>query len=511
MQRRPHVLWLMSDQHHAGCTGYAGNPNVRTPNLDRIAARGVEFTRAFANNPICSPSRICFMTGQYMRTHRMFGNDHAEYPHPNPETLACLFRRYGYQTGLFGKSHMIRRWDDDGFERVRYTDLCDATHDDPLTTHYFRYLNELGLADFYEEGSPKKGQAYTLDGTAPAVLPYEHSIEHYTGEETLKFLTERDVSRPFFIHMTFQRPHAPIAPAGEFFDLYDPEEIVLPDSAVDYFENRFSGKPGFMRRMLENGCGYPLADTDPMRLKRCLASYYALITCIDMEIGRVLQKLEEMGELENTIIFYTADHGDFAGDHGLFHKNFGLYESIQRIPFLLSWPGGPRGMRCEEIVESVDFYPTLCQLCEVPLPPGREGKSVVSVVLGDEPGRDAAYCEWDWWLLRRKVAAIRTRDFRLVFYGGSEGGELYDHRSDPGEVNNLWEQPEYAGISTELLGRLLEFTLGYAAETDFSLDQRYGREQGFSPTKLVHKGRRYWSNLTDAYTRETAWPPATPD
>ena len=137
MTKRPNVLWLMSDQHNANCMSLMGHPNVRTPNLDRIAARGVAFSNGFANNPICSPSRICFMTGQYAHTHQMYGNDHAEYPEPNPETLTCRFRRHGYQTALFGKSHMVRRWDEDGFERIAYTDLCDATRDDPLTCHYF--------------------------------------------------------------------------------------------------------------------------------------------------------------------------------------------------------------------------------------------------------------------------------------------------------------------------------------------------------------------------------------
>ncbi|MDE2724996.1 MAG: sulfatase-like hydrolase/transferase [Gemmatimonadota bacterium] len=301
MARRPNVLWLMSDQHNANCTGFAAHPNVRTPNMDRIADEGVVFTRAFCNNPICSPSRICFMTGQYCHTHRMFGNDHSEIPEANPNTLACQFRRYGYQTAVIGKAHMVRRWDEDGFERIRYTDLCDATHLDPTETHYFKYLEDLGLSDFYEEGSARPGQQYTMDGSAPAKLPYQHSIEHYTGNESLAFLKERDDERPFFLHMSFQRPHAPIAPAAEHFDMYNPDEMVLPDSAVDYFERRFAGKPEFMQKRLADGCGYPLADPNSDRLKRCLASYYALITAIDSEIGRVLDYLDEVGEFERGI------------------------------------------------------------------------------------------------------------------------------------------------------------------------------------------------------------------
>ena len=506
MARRPNVLWLMSDQHNANCVGFAEHPNVQTPNMDRIADEGVVFTRAFCNNPICSPSRICFMTGQYCHTHRMFGNDHSEIPEANPNTLACQFRRYGYQTAVIGKAHMVRRWDEDGFERIRYTDLCDATHLDPTETHYFKYLEDLGLSDFYEEGSARPGQEYTMDGSAPAKLPYRHSIEHYTGNESLAFLKERDDDRPFFLHMSFQRPHAPIAPAAEHFDMYDPDEMVLPDSAVDYFERCFAGKPEFMQKRLADGCGYPLADPNPDRLKRCLASYYTLITAIDSEIGRVLDYLDEVGELENTVVLYCADHGDFAGDHGLFHKNFGIYDSIHRIPFVIRYPGGPSGATCDAIVESVDWYPTLCRLCDIPVPDGRDGRDLVPVVNSKADGKEAAFCEWDWGNPGGKVSAIRTRDFRLVFYGSLDEGEVYDHRNDPGEIANVWADPEYADVRFDLLAQLMRFTLQYRTDTGRSSHER-GLNKRFAPTNLVHKGRRYWRDLKEAYTKETVWPP----
>jgi arylsulfatase A-like enzyme len=250
-----------------------------------------------------------------------------------------------------------------------------------------------------------------------------------------------------------------------------------------------------------------LADPDESRLRRCLASYYALISCIDMEIGRVIEKLAEAGELDNTIIFYTADHGDFAGDHGLFHKNFGLYDSICRIPFLLSWAGGPQGETCDDLVESVDLYPTLCELCDIPLPEGREGRSLTPVGEGQKIDRTAAFTEWDWWRLNRKVSAIRTSDYRLVFYGGEEGGELYDHRTDPGEIRNLWDDEDYKSVRMELVERLLTFTQGYGVKTDFSQDRRLGQEQRYSATKLMHKQRRYWSRLQASHTEPTSWPP----
>ncbi|MCF6175236.1 MAG: sulfatase-like hydrolase/transferase [Victivallaceae bacterium] len=504
MKKRPNVLWLMSDQHNANCSGYAGNPDVKTPNLDRIAAGGVNFTNGFANNPICSPSRICFMTGQYMHTHQLFGNDHAEYLHHNSDTLACQFRRYGYQTGLFGKSHMIRCWDEDGFEKISYTDLCDARRDDPRSTHYFKYLDDLGLADNYEEGSTKPGQEYMNNGSGYSTLPYEHSIERYTGDETLKFIEERDESRPFFIHMSFQRPHAPIAPSKEFYEMYDPSKIILPDSKHDWLENRFAGKPQHLQDQLNAGCEYPLAADEP-ELRRCIASYYGLISAIDMEIGRVLDRLKAMGELDNTIIFYTADHGDFAGEHGLFHKNFGLYESIQRIPFLFSWPGAPLGAVSENLVESVDLYPTLCELCNIPLPENIDGTSLVNYATA--PGKDAVFCEWESFAVDLRLSSIRTENFRLVFYGDIIDGELYDRSIDPGEVNNLWNAPEYAEAKMELVMRLLDFTLNYHKKTAAVDDRKLAIGECHSPTKLLHKNGIYWSDLQTVYNTKKTWPP----
>ena len=169
--KRQNVLWLMSDQHNAGCTAYAEHPDVKTPNLDRIARRAVTFTNAFCNNPICAPSRISFITGQYCHTHRMFGNDNRWMRTPNPTSLASVFQRHGYQTALIGKSHMVPAWDHASFEHIRYTDLIDADISDPRTNHYFAYLDELGLADFFGEGTAKPGQGDVDDGIHAGAAP----------------------------------------------------------------------------------------------------------------------------------------------------------------------------------------------------------------------------------------------------------------------------------------------------------------------------------------------------
>ncbi len=491
MNPRPNILWLMSDQHNAGCLGCAGHPNVRTPNLDRLAAAGVRFSQAYCNNPICAPSRLSFATGQYPHTHRLLGNNNFELDDRNPHTLAAVLRRQGYQTALVGKAHMIKKWDEEAYEHIRYCDLCDADRTDLTTHHYFRFLMDHGLADEYEDGALPPDHEARRCGCAVANLPYKYSIEHWTGEESLAFLKNRDPRRPFLLHMSFERPHPNWTPAAEHAGLYDPDDIELGPDMADWWENKWAGRPEFITRMVANR----MRRFDLRGLKKALAYHFALVTTIDMEIGRVLDWLEESGELDNTVIVYTADHGDFAGDHGICDKNIGIYESIHRIPFLLRYPGGPRGVVREGIIESVDLLPTLCELADAPAPEGIDGRSVLPLAEGRGEGKPEAICEWDFPPPQRRVLAIRTERFRLVYYSRELGGELYDHETDPYEMRNLWSDPAYQAVRLELLERLLDRVKFFSCKSDYDTDAQRAREERFTLRALVQKKCRKWSEL----------------
>ncbi len=497
MTKRPNVLWLMSDQHNANSTGYAGNPNVKTPNLDRLAAAGVNFRRAYTANPICAPARISLITGQYCHTHRMFGNVNNLYSVPNPDTLAAVFRRSGYQTALFGKAHMVPLWDREGFEHIRYDNLGDVAPDDPLTSEYFRSIVDADAADRMDREMNTPG----APGSRPSFLPYELSCEHFTGEEAVRFLGSRDRDRPFFAQVSFQRPHGCDYPSAEYFEMYDPADMVLPGSAADLFENRFASKPEPIRDLAVKGSGYPLASPDRELLKQCLARYYGLISMIDNEIGRVIEAVREAGDLDNTIILYTADHGDFAGEHGLFLKGLSLYESIHRVPFLLVWPGGPQGAACDGIIETVDWYPTVCRLCGIEAPAGRDGRDILPVALGEQPGKQAAFCEY---MLDRKLCAIRTQDYRLVINADAGYGELYDTRSDPGEILNLYDAPGMARVRAELTEQLLLFTMDYSAATSFGTDAVAAETLTATPAWQLHWGTLPWSDYARRATTQSA-------
>lgn len=491
MNSRPNILFIMSDQHNANSAGFAGHPNVRTPNLDALAAQSVQFNKAYCNNPICSPSRVCFITGQYAHTHQIVGNNNFELEENNPHTLGAVLRRHGYQTAMIGKDHTVQRWDEEAYEHIRYVDLTDASRLDPRTNHYFQYLIDHGVADLYEDGTLPPDHENNTRGCAIAKLPYEHTNEHYTGEESLKFLQNRDTRRPFYLQMSFERPHPNWMPSPEHANLYNPDEIELGDDAIDWWGNQWAGRPEFIQQIVAR----LMKNRSQQDLKRMLAHHFALITVIDMEIGRVLDYLRETGEIDNTIIIYTADHGDFAGDHGICNKNIGIYESIHRIPLLLHYPGGPQGKAVDGIVESIDLFPTLCELADVPAPSTCEGSSLIPVAENKSDGKPFALCEWDFPAPQRFVNALRTERFRLVYYGHEKGGELYDHQNDPHEMQNLWDHTDYQKTRMELMEVLFDQVNKYRRKSDFDTDAIKGAARRLSPTALIHKGCRKWSDI----------------
>jgi uncharacterized sulfatase len=498
MSRKPNVLYIMADQFHAECLGIAGS-QARTPNLDLIAGEGVRFSRAYCNNPVCGPSRAAFITGQYPHTNGILGNNIHDLSDRNEHTLGAVFRREGYQTGLVGKSHMVGEWDREAFEYVRYSDLTDCDRLDPMDNHYFRYLHEQGLADLYELGNlPAKHPGHSMRAF-DSPIPEAHSLERWTGDMALEFLRRRDPERPFLLHLSFQRPHPPLTVPYDRGLLYDPASIKLPPGAEEAIAQQDKLRPAGMREVADRVHGFPYMPEHADDLRRQLAYYYSLITIIDEQIGRVAEMLKEEGAYDNTVIVFVADHGDFAGHRGLMLKNLGIYEPIHRIPFILKAPGVTGGVVSEAMIESVDLFPTLCELSGVPIPQPVEGSSVVPIVRDGKPGKEQVVCEWDFVNYDNRVLAVRTANHRLVYYGREYGGELFDCQADPDELTNVYDHPAYADIRFELLQRLTDHVSRFAVKSTFRKDKMLGYRTRNSMTSMLHKGGRSWSELQGLY------------
>lgn len=507
-KKEPNILWLMSDQHNANCMGVSGHPDVRTPNLDSIASRGIVFSRAYCNNPICAPSRCTFLSGQYVKTHGISGNvvhDQMTVSGPN---LGRLFKQNGYETALVGKAHMPLQWIQDGFETIRLSDLCDADWDDPTTCHYFKDLVEAGLADQYDQGLLSPDHPGYRKGSFVSDLPEEYSLEAWAGRKAVEFLQQRDPDKPFFLKVSFQRPHDPYAPPANRMNEYDPQSLHLPDNVNDYLENRFAGKPQFQQDYVNAGTGgYPYRSDNEGELRRTMAAYFTLITMIDESIGKVLAEIDAQGELDNTIIAYVADHGDFAGEHGLMLKNLGIYESVHRIPFLLAGPGVPQGKVRDSIVEGVDFYPMLAGLAGLACEPEIDGLSQRDVIESDENGRPYAICEWEFLSPQSIVYAVRDDRFRYVRYEENPGdGELYDLCNDPGELRNLFHDSTYQSQQTQMAEVLNQYLCGGVQRIcRFVEDHEKTLESTHFPTGRLHKCGAKWSGLVSGEADQKTW------
>ncbi|MFA6291615.1 MAG: sulfatase/phosphatase domain-containing protein, partial [Victivallales bacterium] len=211
--------------------------------------------------------------------------------------------------------------------------------------------------------------------------------------------------------------------------------------------------------------------------------------------------LKRNNQYENTVFVFTADHGDFAGEHGLFHKNFGIYECLHRIPFIFKMPGGPRGERRRQIIESVDVYPTLCEIAKLPMPDDIDGTSFLSVVNNaGATGKIEALAEYDWFEPGKRINALRTDRHRIVYYDHKHGGELYDHESDPGEIENLWDSPAHQLLKMELLQRLFDRINCYRTPSSVQGDLRTEHEYSYMPTRLVQFGQMDWEILKKTYS-----------
>ncbi|MFW6059935.1 MAG: sulfatase [Phycisphaeraceae bacterium] len=421
----PNILFLFSDQHNARCMSCAGHPEVRTPHLDRLAREGTRFANAYANNPICTPSRVSFLSSLYPSTHGYYGLYGPE-PAAPMTSLFRWFAEHGYRTGALGKLHTPRYW----IERD-----CQFVYDEFV--EHPKYLDAVGLY----ESNDNRAFCGNRDGE-PSQLPLEHSCEMVLAQQFRRFVRNEgepkdrgDDAAPWLAWVSFARPHQPWTASEPFASMYPPESMTLPPGVDDDARAHRDQRP------------------DEPRLRRLLSQYLGLVSQVDHAIGQILAELEARGELENTIIVYTSDHGDYAGEHGRMEKRGGIsHGAICRIPMIVRYPAAVRGDAvCDAPVEAVDLFPTLCELAGLASPNHAQGMSFAGPLRGDDqPRRDHALTENPY----RK--ALATERWRYVANLDDQRDELYDQREDPWERRNLIDSPEHQDIRAQLARTLLD-------------------------------------------------------
>lgn len=440
---RPNVLLICADHWFGDLVGALGHPTVLTPTLDRMIGNGIAYTNAYATTPTCIPARRELMTGTFSRTHgdRVFNET---LPMPDLPTMAQTFRDNGYQAYAVGKLHVYPQRDRIGFDDVLL--LEEGRHQFGMTKDdYELFLQDEGFSG-HEYGHGASNNDYMA---SPWHLPEYLHQTNWTVREMSKFIVRRDPRKPGFWYMSFSPPHPPLAPLPVYMDMYRDLDIDEPYYG-DWSEDR-SNLPYALRARAHGPDTY-----SPAALKRARQGFYALATHVDHQIRLVIGLLREENLLDDTVIAFTSDHGDMLGNHGLFAKSL-MYENSARIPLILMPPADRtdlgHGVRDDRLAAQADVFPTLADICRVPLPDGVEGRSLVGperreYVYG-EHGEDD-----------RPTRMIRDSQYKLIYYPEGNRTQLFDLRDDPRETCDLVKDPAHANAAARLTDLLIENMYG---------------------------------------------------
>ena len=455
--KRPNILIIQTDQQRWDALGANGNNEVLTPNLDRLASQGLCFDHHFVQNPVCMPSRVSFLTGLYPSD---IGCQRNGVPVPEDiVTLPRILRNYGYVSGNVGKLHFLPHAGRDhreihpsyGFDHMEVSDEPGPYEDayrawvrrkapdqldrisralPPAAKVYRQVMGEIEDVPHPErdgDGIYGVGQRVRKDITQAA----------FVAEQTIEFVRQHRQG-PFFCIAGIYAPHSPGLAPQEFMDLYDPEALSLSSFPAE-IEAARAGK------------GY----TD-LELRRAKHAYYAMVSEVDSQVGRMLDYLDEINIADETIVVFTSDHGEWLGEHLRYGKGYPAHDCVSRTPLLIRWPQGivVPGRAVPEMVEAVDVLPTLLEAAAIPVPPHLQGRSFLPVLEDAEAmPRSSALTEGEGW------KSLRMDGMRYV--AEVDGREsLFDLDSDPMAYEDVAHEPacrEALGRARqELIRRLLE-------------------------------------------------------
>lgn len=455
---RPNILWICTDQQRWDTIHALGNDHIRTPNMDRLVREGVAFTSAICQSPICTPSRASFLTGMYPSTVHGTCNGNVEWSEAAP-LITNYLADAGYTNGLVGKFHLAG-----GFKRLE-----PRPRDDGYTVFEWSHAprDDWPEGHAYREWAAERGHDLgELLQDAHAVPPELHR-EYWCTDRAINFIEQQH--DPWMLSINYYYPHPPFTPPQSYLERYDPADMPGPL----FRESDLAAQ----QKLADAGIDFQSDPSDPesFDVKAVQAAYYGMVEFLDDLLGQLLDALERTGQRENTLIVFMSDHGETLGDHGLLQKGCRFYEGLVRVPLIFSWPGHiEQGLISPALVELTDITPTLLDIAGIDIPEKMLGRSLLPILTGQaDPAhfRDSTRCEYYRTLLDDNRGfegsygtMIRTERYKLVVYHGHGLGELFDLHADPGEFNNLWDDPAYAQVRFDLLLQNFD-ALAFAVDT----------------------------------------------
>ncbi|MBB4037281.1 arylsulfatase A-like enzyme [Dysgonomonas hofstadii] len=482
-QKKPNILFIMTDDHTTQVISAYGGKLVKTPNIDRIANEGIRFDNCYATNALSGPSRACILTGKFGHINGF--TDNAKTFDGSQETFPKLLQQNGYQTAIVGKWHLIS--EPQGFD---FWSILSGQHEQG------DYYNP----DFIENGQLIQEQGYVTD---------------IITDKAIHYIKDRDSSKPFALMVHHKAPHRNWMPAERHLGVFNDSVFPEPDNLFDDYktrsmapkeqdmsiaktltnywdlklatakelekedfpDKRFKGVYARMPQPAKDKWNKVYAgriteyrsqnmtgkDLVSWKYQQYMRDYLATTLAVDEGIGKILKYLEEIGELDNTIIIYTSDQGFFLGEHGFFDKRF-MYEECQRMPLVMRYPKMiEAGSVTSAMSMNVDFAPTFLDIAGIDIPSEIQGRSLLSVLShkGQTPEdwRESVYYHYFEYPAEHSVKrhyGIRTNRYKLIhFYNDIDEWEMYDLLNDPKEMNNLYDQPEYMKLQQKLTDILI--------------------------------------------------------
>jgi len=464
---RRNVLFITTDQQRRDSLPCYGSDFVRAPALDGLARRGIVFDNCVSSAPVCQPARAAFMAGQYPSV--LGVTDNFQWIGPGTPTIAKRFRDAGAQTAAIGKMH-FHPWDEsEGFE---YRVIAEDKRHFFRPDHYTRFLESRGL----KREHPATVQGYEADlGAIVSPLPEECHIDSFIGEEALKWIDSIEPEKPFFGWISFNSPHDPYDPPASLSSLY--RSAPIPEAIGSAEE--LAVKPAYQRSVIPFFRDNLLYLTDYSQMtrssiRRMREYYYATLTLVDRQIGRILSLLDARGLSESTLIVFSSDHGDTLGDHGLPFKST-FYEGALKVPLIVAGPGIPGGRRSASFTDWIDLHRTF--LSYAGLIPGDHVQGCdLAPVLAD-PGlvlREEAFSELPG-------CAMVTDGFHKLVVCDDGDGELYDLAEPEPEVANHFRDPAWSEIRRSLSEKLLRRLVAYGRVKRFG-GGRHADDEGRKTT-----------------------------